>query len=451
MSSPEVWEYVVLAIIGCLLGALVNALAARCSFDPRYQFGPWLPAIEGHTRSLLDRVPLLGWWLLRRESEAFGRLYWVIPMLIEIIGLIVLPVFWYWSRTGGGYPVDWIAQATPAAWDAVWQDWGLIRFIAAIVLLLAMAVATLIDFREKLIPDEITIPGTLLGLAFACSGFSIALPIRADSTTGAWTLAANYNPDPSPVPLTSASPADLRWTQDDFWGNHTSALVIALAIFAFWGFVLIRKRVTLRYGVMKGIDLMVASILRPARKTKGRIKRPQRKIRTDTYWFIGASLVAWLLIAIGWFQGGVAWQSTLTSVIGMATGAGVVWSIRIVARIALGKEGMGFGDVTLMGMIGAFLGWQPAVLVFGLAPFTSLVIALTQYVLTRTSVIAFGPYLCAAAVIVYVAWDRLWNDWASRYLFLMGDLLLAVGVVSLALAGILLWLIGLAKSRVGAE
>ena len=33
---------------------------------------------------------------------------------------------------------------------------------------------------------------------------------------------------------------------------------------------------------------------------------------------------------------------------------------------------MGFGDVTLMAMIGAFLGWQAAVLTFFLAPFFGL-------------------------------------------------------------------------------
>ena len=83
----------------------------------------------------------------------------------------------------------------------------------------------------------------------------------------------------------------------------------------------------------------------------------------------------------------------------MAVGGVAVWLVRIVGSLALGQEAMGFGDVTLMGMIGAFLGWQPALLVFFLAPFTGVLIAVSQWLLTGRKDIAYGPFLCLAALL----------------------------------------------------
>ncbi len=78
----------------------------------------------------------------------------------------------------------------------------------------------------------------------------------------------------------------------------------------------------------------------------------------------------------------------------MAVAGTLVWVVRIVASVALQQEAMGFGDVTLMGMIGAFLGWQPAVMAFFLAPFAGVVIALAQWLTTGRKEIAYGPFLC---------------------------------------------------------
>jgi hypothetical protein len=80
---------------------------------------------------------------------------------------------------------------------------------------------------------------------------------------------------------------------------------------------------------------------------------------------------------------------------------------------------MGFGDVTLLAMIGAFVGWQAALLVFFLAPLAGVVVGLTQLLRARQTEMAFGPYLCLAAVGVLLAWPQLWHGYAED-LFVMG-------------------------------
>jgi prepilin signal peptidase PulO-like enzyme (type II secretory pathway) len=108
----------------------------------------------------------------------------------------------------------------------------------------------------------------------------------------------------------------------------------------------------------------------------------------------------------------------ITSLAGLAFGGLLVWSVRIVGRAALHKEAMGFGDVTLMAMIGAFLGWQTTLVVFFLSPVAALFIALTQWILTGRRDIAFGPYLCLSALFVIVCWPTVWGR--VDYVFRMG-------------------------------
>ena len=95
------------------------------------------------------------------------------------------------------------------------------------------------------------------------------------------------------------------------------------------------------------------------------------------------ALVGSAAIAAGCGAGGPHWDGLLTALVGMAAGGGLVWLVRIIGTAALGREAMGFGDVTLMAMIGAFLGWQACLLVFFLAPLAGLVLGLVQLILRR--------------------------------------------------------------------
>ena len=79
------------------------------------------------------------------------------------------------------------------------------------------------------------------------------------------------------------------------------------------------------------------------------------------------------------------------------------------------------------------LGWQAGVIVFFLAPFAGCVIALLQWVLTRSKLIAFGPFLCSAALVVIVCWAAIWdrffilfiNEWFVPTVCLAGLVMLA--------------------------
>jgi prepilin signal peptidase PulO-like enzyme (type II secretory pathway) len=78
----------------------------------------------------------------------------------------------------------------------------------------------------------------------------------------------------------------------------------------------------------------------------------------------------------------------------------------------IAKEGMGFGDVTLLAAIGSFLGWQAAVLVFFMAPFMGLAVNVFHWLFRGTRQIPYGPYLSAAALLVLASWSVLW-PWAA--------------------------------------
>ena len=52
----------------------------------------------------------------------------------------------------------------------------------------------------------------------------------------------------------------------------------------------------------------------------------------------------------------VLWISVLSSVMGAVVGGGFIWGVGALWKLMRGYDGMGFGDVKLMAMVGAFLG-----------------------------------------------------------------------------------------------
>jgi leader peptidase (prepilin peptidase)/N-methyltransferase len=90
-------------------------------------------------------------------------------------------------------------------------------------------------------------------------------------------------------------------------------------------------------------------------------------------------------------------NSLIASLLGAAAGAGIVYGIGAAGQFLLGKEAMGMGDVKLMAMIGAVLGWQLTILVLFLSALLGAIYGAIRLAFTGDTKIPYGPFLSVAA------------------------------------------------------
>jgi len=157
-------------LAGFVLGALVNWAIYRLAWNPR-EISPWGPTpVKAPTRHWTDRIPVFGWWGLRREHAIHGSGFWVRPMLIELAMSLGLAGLYVWVVLNQSLIIPQVEDILPiplALLKVVPTSWTLATFVNFSVLIVLMAAASFIDIDEKIIPDEITVPGTLLGLLLA--------------------------------------------------------------------------------------------------------------------------------------------------------------------------------------------------------------------------------------------------------------------------------------------
>ncbi len=94
----------------------------------------------------------------------------------------------------------------------------------------------------------------------------------------------------------------------------------------------------------------------------------------------------------------LTWQDSL---IGLFIGGGVLYAIALLYYLWKKQEGMGGGDIKLLAMIGAFLGWQALPFVIFASSFTGAtigIIAMVKQGKGGKTRIPFGPFLSLAAL-----------------------------------------------------
>jgi leader peptidase (prepilin peptidase)/N-methyltransferase len=129
-------------------------------------------------------------------------------------------------------------------------------------------------------------------------------------------------------------------------------------------------------------------------------------------------MIAGLALSVtghGHFLQAMWYQKLLASGLGLLAGGGVLFLVGWLGKLVFRKDSMGGGDVKLLAMIGAFVGVTKVGLIFLLAPFPALPLALWQRLVKKEETIPFGPFLALVGAFIFMQGDTILNFLAKLY------------------------------------
>ena len=136
---------------------------------------------------------------------------------------------------------------------------------------------------------------------------------------------------------------------------------------------------------------------------------------------VGGVIVGFILSALkGFSLRPVAWdlRPVFNSFLGIIAGGGILYLTGFIFDLVYFKmlkkppiqgetESMGGGDIKLLAMIGAFLGWKKAILIFFLAPFFGAAVGIINLFVKKDHTIPYGPFLSLAAFVSIFWADKI--------------------------------------------
>ncbi|MDX1681010.1 MAG: prepilin peptidase [Akkermansiaceae bacterium] len=356
-------------LIGSCIGSFLNVVIYRLPLgmsvnDPNRSF---CPKCKYHFPMWLN-LPVISWIWLRGKCANCKETISIRYPAVELLTGLLFAAMW------------WVVQQQGAPPLAVLFLWIFVSLLVAI---------TFIDADHMIIPTALTWAGSVVGLIGAA----------------VWPLQSNM-----------AGYLDGRWD-----GLIDSAIGFAVGFFGLWGVVNLGK---LAFGKrqmhfesaeawhLEEPDNEVDPLLFIIEKEKiewwDLFNRPSDRlliecaeIRVDGEAQEGGCLVI-REQEIELPDGSVRSIGEMKSLDGTAT------------RVTIPREAMGFGDVHLMGMIGAFLGWGGAIYTL----FAASLLALLAAIIYRVGFgrnLPFGPYLAMAAITWVLGGWKIWN-WYMLYL-----------------------------------
>ncbi|MCM8781375.1 MAG: prepilin peptidase [Candidatus Omnitrophica bacterium] len=106
------------------------------------------------------------------------------------------------------------------------------------------------------------------------------------------------------------------------------------------------------------------------------------------------------------------------SLLGILVGGGIIYLTGLIFDVIYFRllkrppiqgqtSSMGGGDVKLLAMVGAFLGWRYALLTFFLAPFLGVLFGTMNLLIKKDHTLPYGPFLSLAAFLSIFWFDRI--------------------------------------------
>lgn len=381
-TMPFVLFVIAAFIFGLLIGSFLNVVIHRIPLGESVVFPGSHCTNCGAAVRPMDNIPVLSFLLLKGRCRNCGdSISWRYPT-VELLTAILFA---------------FIAYKTGMTWEA-----GLEMIFAAVMIALIF-----IDALHHLLPNVITYPAIVFALAAA-------------TARAGWGEPISYSFDLSFVFVTENQ--SFHVVRSAIVGG----LLFALAAPGFWLLDWLDLRLYNKYFEWEdmnaepetGTDVTDANSpntedagsANPVTNLDAEEEAERRYRRT-----IFASMIFGLVVGVVWAAlvlllgskhpemfdsalGGL-WRAVIAALIGSMP----IWWLRAAYFYIRGAEGMGLGDVKLMAIIGAFLGWQGA---FGVLLMGSIGGAVIGVILAWRSqrgmktALPFGVCLGAAALLV---------------------------------------------------
>jgi leader peptidase (prepilin peptidase) / N-methyltransferase len=121
-----------------------------------------------------------------------------------------------------------------------------------------------------------------------------------------------------------------------------------------------------------------------------------------------------LVIGLGFSLAAGGLSGLGSALLGAAVGFGLLWLVGRVGTWAFKEEAMGGGDIKMMAMVGAFVGWPGVLLTIFLGAFFGSLIFLPLLLAGHKKLVPFGIFLSLGAATAYLVGPQMVR-WYARF------------------------------------